>query len=92
MLLNHTDDPNNPKISVNPDGNTGFGIVYATDAHSSQNVRVAYKIPQEFHTPIRYPVCIIKDSAHRQAAQKFLLFLKNKDVREIFRKYGFQLA
>ncbi|WP_319422482.1 molybdate ABC transporter substrate-binding protein [Pleurocapsa sp. FMAR1] len=70
-------------------GNVDAGIVYRTDAESSKQVKtVAIALPQT-HSPIIYPVAIIKDSNHPQAAQQMLQFLFSPKAQAIFKQYGF---
>lgn len=70
-------------------GEVDAGIVYATDAKTSQKVTVIAKAPDETHSPIVYPAAIIKDTKHAKEAQEFLDYLNNKEVTEVFKRYGF---
>lgn len=69
-------------------GEAPFGIVYATDAASSKQVRVAGSFPLGSHKRITYPVALIKDQ-DSPAARAFLKFVEGPDGRAIFTKYGF---
>ena len=71
-------------------GNAQLGIVYQADVKISPDVRVAYEIPAELHSEIRYPVCLIKDSPNRMLAQEFFMFLQNERIKKIFKKHGFK--
>ncbi|WEG12374.1 molybdate ABC transporter substrate-binding protein [Pullulanibacillus sp. KACC 23026] len=73
-------------------GNVEAGIVYRTDALISSKVKIAATIPDSEHSPIVYPVGIIKDSKHAKAAQDFYKFLQTDQAGKIFEKYGFKLA
>jgi len=68
-------------------GNADAAIVYATDARMARRTRVAFAI-----TPgprIVYPVAMVRDSPHRDAARRFVEFLRSKQGEEIFTRYGF---
>ncbi len=70
-------------------GNVDAGIVYRTDAESSKQVKtVAIALPKS-HSPIIYPVAVIKDSKHPHAAQQMLQFLFSPKAQAIFKQYGF---
>jgi molybdate transport system substrate-binding protein len=69
-------------------GEAPFGIVYATDAASSKQVRVAGTFPLSSHKRITYPVAMIKDQDSPEA-RAFLKFVEGPDGRAIFTKYGF---
>ncbi|MBR0551074.1 molybdate ABC transporter substrate-binding protein [Stakelama marina] len=69
-------------------GATPFGIVYATDAAASEQVRVAGIFPPSSHAPIRYPVARLKASTNPDA-EGFRRFLLSKEAAAIFRRFGF---
>ena len=73
-------------------GNADAGIVYATDAKTSADVRVAAVAPEDSHQPILYPVAVLKDSKNAAAARSFVEFLLSPKVQAIFQKYGFSPA
>ncbi|KST64092.1 molybdate ABC transporter substrate-binding protein [Mastigocoleus testarum BC008] len=70
-------------------GNVDAGIVYATDAKSSNRVKVAAIAPVKSHSPVVYPVAVIKDSNNSTAAKEFVEFLSSKPASEVFAKNGF---
>ncbi len=66
-----------------------LGIVYRSDAATSDKVRIEFELaPQKAH-PIRYSGAIIKGSRHPLAAHLFLQTLASRQASMIFRKYGF---
>lgn len=68
------------------------GIVYASDAASSENVKILQAAPQQsLKTPVIYPVAIIKNTKHFKEAELFLEFLQTDEAKNIFRKYGFKV-
>ena len=71
-------------------GNADAGFVYLSDALSSDGVKIVETISEEYHSPITYPVAIIKDSDDIDAAKAFEDFLFTDDAQEIFEKYGYK--
>jgi molybdate transport system substrate-binding protein len=69
-------------------GEAPLGIVYRTDAIVERKVRVVAEFPADTHAPIIYPVAVIASSKHAMTPV-FMKFLKSKDARTIFEKYGF---
>lgn len=70
-------------------GNVAAGIVYKTDAFVSKKVRIVATADMETHSPIVYPVGIIKASTHYEAADDFYRFLQSEDALKVFEEYGF---
>ena len=73
-------------------GEVDAGIVYATDAATTDKVQVVCEAPADSVKRIIYPVAILKASAYTEAAQSFIDFLKTPDVAALFEKYGFIMA
>jgi molybdate transport system substrate-binding protein len=69
--------------------NVNAGLVYITDAKPSEKVRIAAIAPKESHSPIVYPIAILKDSKNLDTAKAFDQFLKSNQSKTIFKKYGF---
>ncbi|MDE2888058.1 MAG: molybdate ABC transporter substrate-binding protein [Gemmatimonadota bacterium] len=71
-------------------GACAAGIVYATDAASSDGVDVLAVFPADTHGAIVYPVAIVKgrDSAN---TRRFVDFLKSAPALGQFRTYGFRV-
>jgi len=72
--------------------NVNAGLVYITDAKTSQKVRIAAIAPKESHSPIVYPMAILKDSKNLDMAKAFDKFLKSNTSKTIFKKYGFGIS
>ncbi|MGB5593658.1 MAG: molybdate ABC transporter substrate-binding protein [Crocosphaera sp.] len=70
-------------------GNVDAGIVYATDAKISDKVKVMANAPQGSHSPIVYPVAVIKESKNPDEAEKFVDFLLGDKAQKVFEDYGF---
>jgi len=71
--------------------NVDAGFVYATDALESSAVRVVGPIDGKLHSPVIYPLAIIKKTKQIQAARQFSDFLKSPLAQEVFQKKGFIL-
>ncbi|TDJ74620.1 MAG: molybdate ABC transporter substrate-binding protein [Planctomycetota bacterium] len=70
-------------------GGAPFGIVYRTDASSSDAVCVVFAVPGERVPPIRYPVARLARIEHEAEARAFLEFLAGDAARAIFERHGF---
>lgn len=70
-------------------GNAQAGIVYATDAKISNKVKVVITADKKFHSPIIYPVAVIKGSKNIPTAKEFVQFLSSSQAKTVLRKYGF---
>ncbi len=70
-------------------GNVDAGLVYATDAKISERVKVVATAPENSHSPIIYPVAVVKSSQYPEEAKAFIQFLLSKLAQKIFEKYGF---
>jgi molybdate transport system substrate-binding protein len=70
-------------------GNAEAGIVYATDAHESVKVRIVDTAPEGTHTPVVYPIAVVKDSHNVAAARALVDFLARSDASSVFAKHGF---
>ena len=68
------------------------GIVYQTDARQSNKVTVVSEAPKNSHSPIIYPVAVLKNSQNIKESEKFVRFLLSDPVSRIFEKYGFTKA
>lgn len=70
--------------------NVDAGIVYKTDALTSSKVTIAATAGENTHSPIIYPLGLIKNSTHPKEAQLFYDFLHNQKSMKILEKYGFK--
>jgi len=73
-------------------GEVDAGIVYATDAATTDKVKVVCEAPADSVKKIIYPVAIMKSSTNADAGKAFIEFLKTADVAAMFEKYGFKMA
>jgi molybdate transport system substrate-binding protein len=73
-------------------GNVDAGIVYATDAKASNLVKVIATARNKSHSPIIYPLAVLKDTKNPDAAKAFIQFLSSDAAKAIFVQYGFTMA
>lgn len=72
------------------EGSADAGIVYATDAATTDQVTVVAEAPEgSLEEPVIYPVAVVKDSANREAAELFVEFLQSEEAMAVFEAYGF---
>jgi len=71
-------------------GNVEAGIVYKTDAIHSKHVSIAMEIDETYHSPIIYPIAIVKNSEKKEEANLFLQYICQEKGMNIFQKYGFR--
>ena len=73
-------------------GNVEAGIVYKTDAISSDKVKVAAIAPEGSHEPIVYPVAVTTGSKQQKAAEAFIEYLFSAESKAVFEKNGFVMG
>jgi len=71
-------------------GEAPFGIVYATDARASANVRIVGTFPTNTHPAITYPIAVLTRSTSAQA-EAFRRFLLSREGKAIFARRGFSV-
>ncbi|WP_139993359.1 molybdate ABC transporter substrate-binding protein [Kurthia sp. Dielmo] len=72
--------------------NVDAGIVYKTDALTSDKIKIVATADEKSHTPIIYPVGVLKNSKHFDEADTFYRFLQSDDAMKVFQDYGFKGA
>jgi molybdate transport system substrate-binding protein len=70
-------------------GNADAGLVYASDAKISDKVKVAVVADDKYHSPIVYPMAVLKSSKNVDAAKEFVQFLSSEPAKTVLKKYGF---
>ena len=73
-------------------GDADAGVVFVTDALSTNKVSIIASAPEEINAKIAYPVAIIKSSKNPPAAGDYIDFLLSTAGRTVFEKYGFRMA
>lgn len=70
-------------------GNVEAGIVYKTDILNSDKIQIVATANESLHSPIVYPVGILKGSKHYKEAKDFYYFLQSEEIVKVFERYGF---
>lgn len=72
------------------EGSAQAGLVYATDAASTDKVKVVAVLPEDtLNDPIIYPIGLVEKSKEKASAEDFITFLQSKDVAKYFEDTGF---
>lgn len=69
--------------------NVEAGVVYKTDAAVSDRVTVVAEADPSTHTPVIYPVGVMKDAKNYDAAKDFYNYLLSDAALKVFEEYGF---
>ncbi len=73
-------------------GSADCGIVYATDAASTDDVKVVAQAPEDaLKTPVIYPAAALKESKNKDTADEFVKFLQSDEALKVFQSYGFTI-
>lgn len=59
-------------------GEADYGIVYLSDTKYLKNSILVSIFPDNTHTPIVYPIAIVKDTTHIKTCNNFIKFLRGK--------------
>ena len=73
-------------------GNTEVSFVYKSDALSSNSAKIIEIVAEDKHSPITYPIGIIKASKNPDVSKAFEDFLFTDTCKKIFEKYGYGIA
>ena len=73
-------------------GDVDAGIVYTTDAQGSDKVTVVATADERLHSPIRYPIAVLKSSQSIDASNQYVKFLHSDIAKAVFKKYGFGIV
>ncbi len=71
-------------------GNVDAGIVYKTDAKLSTQVDIIATAPIDSHSPIIYPIAVLKESKNLEAALAFVTFISGNTIKTVFEQLGFR--
>ena len=73
-------------------GDVDCGIVYATDAASTDGVKVVAEAPEGSHAPVIYPAAVVESTTNAEAAQAFLDYFSSEAAQAMFIAAGFAMA
>ena len=68
------------------------GVVYATDAYTTEKVKIIAEAPEGSCDKVVYPAGVVEASRNKEAAEAFLNYLKSDEAMKVFEKYGFVKA
>lgn len=72
------------------EGSADAGIVYATDAATTDKVAVVAEAPEgSLEKKVIYPVGMAAASEHSEEAKLFIEFLQSEEAMAVFEEYGF---
>ena len=67
-------------------GNVDAGVVYTTDAKTSNQVKVVATAAENLHSKIVYPIAVLKTSKNASAAREYVQFLSNNQAKTVIEK------
>jgi molybdate transport system substrate-binding protein len=71
-------------------GEADAGLVYASDAAAAHaEVLIAADAPKNSHSPILYPIAILKDTKAGGNARRFINLVLSAEGQAVLKKYGF---
>ena len=70
--------------------NAEAGFVYYSDTIGVDSIKIIETTPDNSHTPIIYPIAIMKDSKQVKAAKDFEEYLLGNEGQDILKKYGYK--
>lgn len=70
-------------------GNVDLGVVYTSDALSSDKITILGIAKSEWHQPIIYPGAVLSTSKHQAQADVFLDYLNSEKGISVLQKHGF---
>ena len=73
-------------------GEADCGVVYATDAYTSDQVTIVAEAPEGSCDRVVYPAGIVAGSGVSTEAEEFLQFLSGAESAAVFESYGFTMA
>ena len=73
-------------------GEVDCGVVYATDAYTSDLVTIAAQAPEGSCDRVVYPAGIVAGSQVSNESEEFLTYLGSPEAAAVFESYGFTMA
>jgi len=70
-------------------GEVDCGIVYATDAYTTDKVKIVAEAPEGSCKQVIYPAGIVKSTENAEAAAAFMAYLQQEEILALFESYGF---
>jgi molybdate transport system substrate-binding protein len=73
-------------------GNVEVGIVHDTTARTSDKVKIVAIAPENSHSPVIYPVAVLKNTKNPTAAKSFVEFLFSEPAKTLYTNYGYTIV
>jgi molybdate transport system substrate-binding protein len=70
-------------------GEVDAALVYRTDVVAAGDAVEGIEVPEAEGVVNRYPITLLADARHREAAQAFIDYLRSAEGREVFARAGF---
>ena len=70
-------------------GEVDCGIVYATDAYTTELVKIVAEAPEGSYKQVIYPAGVVNSTKHAEAAAEFMAYLQKEETLALFESYGF---
>jgi molybdate transport system substrate-binding protein len=70
-------------------GEADAGLVYTSDASTSEGEVQQIEIPDSLNSIAKYPIAVLSDSAHLELAQQFVDYVLAPEGQQVLAKYGF---
>ena len=70
-------------------GEADAAIIYATDAAVTEGIRTI-DIPNAYNVEAAYTIAVVKESAQRELAERFLEFVLSGEGQAILARHGFK--
>jgi len=71
--------------------NADVGFVYYSDTVKKDGIKIVETTSEDSHSPIVYPMGIIKNSKNIDVTKKFQEFLLGEEAGKIFEKCGYKV-
>ena len=71
------------------EGEVDCGVVYQTDAFTTDKVKIITAAPEGSCRKVIYPAGIVKSTKNPEASKELLEFFKSDTATKVFEKYGF---
>ncbi|WP_462421978.1 molybdate ABC transporter substrate-binding protein [Salinicoccus sp. Marseille-QA3877] len=69
--------------------NVDAGVVYHTDALTSDGIEVVDTAPTDSHSPVIYPLGTLNETDNTEAQRAFYEYVQSEEAGEVFNEYGF---
>jgi len=73
-------------------GNVDVGIVHDTTVKGLQKVKIVAIAPPNSHSPVIYPVAVLKNSKNQAAANSFVQFLFSQPAKTLYKNHGYTIV